>query len=721
MRRAFGAAAFLLAACGGGGGGDGDGSGDPGDAFFGIAVSPSVNAPGFGAADDPNLPLLSPSDVSAVLDDAVAEAAARGAPATIAVVDRVGNVLAVAQMAGAPTGLQARALASADGSGLDGLFVPDGAPVGAIAKAITGAYLSSSGNAFSTRTASQIIQENFNPQESGQFGGPLFGVQFSQLPCSDLNTQFQDTATGGILSETIGPKRSPLGLAGDPGGLPLYKDGVVVGGVGVIADGVYGIDRVPQDRESEAEKVDELIALAGTRRFLPDIGITAPRITVEGKTLRYLDGELDGELALLRSAAGSGAFDPATLVGVPGYYRRADRLRQGTAYGDPQSGYVQRATIPNSPYRSQSAYVLVDAAGQPRFDPRPGTDAPGGAAANRLTGPEVTRIIDEALGLALAGRAQIRRPIGSRLQVTVSVVDTNGAVLGLARTPDAPIFGTDVAVQKARSAMFFSSREAERDLRSVGPVDSADLLQALGTSLEGGLIEDETGAFTQRVTLPPLGRYVDAAEDFFGRDVLSGQVAFTARAIGNIARPFFPDGINGEDPGPLSREFAAADPTEAWSPFSTGLQFDLVGRDILQHVLAILQVSADVGPSGLVPDTPASAGCTQIAARDASTPPMFTRSPLANGLQIFAGSIPIYRNGVLVGAIGVSGDGIDQDDMVAALGFDRAARALNTGLEAGDPSIRSDRLTPQGVRLRYVSCPFEPFLGSDAQNVCEGV
>ena len=35
-----------------------------------------------------------------------------------------------------------------------------------IAKAITGAYLSSGGNAFSTRTASEIVQQNFPPEPS---------------------------------------------------------------------------------------------------------------------------------------------------------------------------------------------------------------------------------------------------------------------------------------------------------------------------------------------------------------------------------------------------------------------------------------------------------------------------------------------------------------------------------------------------------------------------
>ena len=35
-----------------------------------------------------------------------------------------------------------------------------------ISKALTGAYLSSSGNAFSTRTASQIVQRNFIKQKT---------------------------------------------------------------------------------------------------------------------------------------------------------------------------------------------------------------------------------------------------------------------------------------------------------------------------------------------------------------------------------------------------------------------------------------------------------------------------------------------------------------------------------------------------------------------------
>ena len=56
---------------------------------------------------------------------------------------------------------------------------------------------------------------------------------------------------------------------------------------------------------------------------------------------------------------------------------------------------------------------------------------------------------------------------------------------------------------------------------------------------------------------------------------------------------------------------------------------------------------------------------------------------LGNGLQIFAGGVPIFRGQTVVGAIGVSGDGIDQDDMVAFLGLDRAAGRLDNRDRSG--------------------------------------
>lgn len=745
--------AGLVAACGGDsqttGSDDGTAAGiEPGTTFDSLI-------------DFPALASLTSADVQLIIGQAVNEANAQGAPATIAVVDRVGNVLAVFQMNGAPPDLAAIAeiprtidqgpqrgevLRGADGSGLDGFTVPNGAPLGAIAKAITGAYLSSSGNAFTTRTASQIVQENFNPEETFQAGGPLFGVQFSQMPCSDLSTRFEsDNGAGTVVGSMVGPRRSPLGLAADPGGLPIYKNGAVVGGIGVISDGVYGLDLSITDIDSDAEMRDELIALAGITGFEADRSIRAFRVTVEGNTLRYTDTEDDRD-RLRADPATAPAFGAVLaqgqLVDVNGYYNvttgDAGDVLAGTAYGDPASGYVPATSLPGgSPFSNPNAFVLVDGAGNPRFSPKAASDAPGGDAANRLKRREVIQLIDSALGVALAGRAQIRRPLNSRIQVTVSIVDTNGEILGVARTPDGPIFGTDVSLQKARTAMFFSSDTAGDDLDAVPGINSDEFLVSIGVlTANNGLIPSsftDPNPENQRLILNSGSSYVQAARDFVAPDALTGKTAFSDRGNGNLSRPFFPDGVNEtvtgrpSPHGPFSRPFNSRDTTQNWSPFSTGLQFDLVGPNILQHVLFSLGVTFDDGVTP-IPDTPV--GCSSatipgsgnvnlLPVRDGLA---FPRGPLANGAQIFAGSVPIYRDGILIGGIGVSGDGIDQDDMISSLGLRRAGLILGGGLGHPPEAIRSDQVIPRegnSNRLRYVSCPFQPFIDSDTQTPCE--
>ena len=101
-------------------------------------------------------------------------------------------------------------------------------------------------------------------------------------------------------------------------------------------------------------------------------------------------------------------------------------------------------------------------------------------------------------------------------------------------------------------------------------------------------------------------------------------------------------------------------------------------------------------------------------------------SELDNGIQIFPGSVPIFRGDVLIGGIGVSGDGVDQDDMVSFLALHNAGLEPpvppnpNGPIGNAPPGIRADIIRVAGVNLRYVSCPPSPFLNSDDQNVCEG-
>ena len=546
----------------------------------------------------------------------------------------------------------------------------------------------------------------------------------------------------------VGPRRSPLGLAADPGGLPIYKNGVVVGGIGVISDGTYSLDLSLRDIDSDLEIQDELIALAGITGFEAPRAIRAFNITVEGNSLRYTDttNDRDRLQSVPGNAPGFGAIlgSQGALLDVRGYYdvptgTAADVLA-GTAYGDAASGYMPATQlVGGSPFNNPNAFVLVDGAGNARFSPRAATDTPGGDAANALTRREVIRLIDEALGVALAGRAQIRRPLNSRIQVTVSIVDTNGQILGVARTPDGPIFGTDVSLQKARTAMFFSSAAAGSDLASVtADIDSSAVFGPGGPlpSLAGfgGLVPDPDGGPGQKVVLASGLSYVNNARAFVAPNALTGRVAFSDRGNGNLSRPFFPDGVqelNDGTPnpnGPFSRPFNSADTTQNWSPFSTGLQFDLIGGNILQHVLFALQPVLGLDPK-LTPDSPVN--CTTLGGSTPATqinllPNRGTfptpKPALANGAQIFAGSVPIYRGSTLIGGIGVSGDGIDQDDMISSLGLRRAGLFEGNGLGHPPEAIRSDTVIPRGgdgSRLRYVSCPFRPFINSEIQNACE--
>lgn len=74
---------------------------------------------------------------------------------------------------------------------------------------------------------------------------------------------------------------------------------------------------------------------------------------------------------------------------------------------------------------------------------------------------------------------------------------------------------------------------------------------------------------------------------------------------------------------------------------------------------------------------------------------------LPNGMTIFPGGFPLYRDGVLIGAIGVSGDGVDQDDLIAASG---------ASLFPAPEAIRADRQQYQGARLPYAKFPRNPEL-----------
>jgi len=378
---------------------------------------------------------------------------------------------------------------------------------------------------------------------------------------------------------------------------------------------------------------------------------------VNGRVLSF-----DSSEALLSVPSGAPAFAmidgvAGNLVAVAGY--GGNPIQAGTAYGTAASG-IRADTDAASPFIGTGDYILVDAVNNNRYPPIAGTDG-------QLTAAEVTQILKSALQVANRTRSQVRQPSGSTAQVSVVVVDTNGAILGYIRSPDALVDSVDVVVQKARTAAFFSSAGAAGQLAALPPAQYID-----GTS-------------------SPITAYLTAAQSFFGDpNIFANGTAFSTRALGGVSTPLFPDGLDGTPNGPLSQ------PLARWSIFSNGLELDL-----LYNKLVASLVAADT-----------TTGCTGIAS-------------LKNGITIFGGGFPIYRTSVsgstLVGAIGVSGDGTDQSDLIGFLGIAQAGQALNTGIGNAPAAIRADTLTPQGSRLLYASCPVSPFLNSDVQNACDGL
>src|SRR5437588_11381787 len=216
---------------------------------------------------------LTAGNVRRIIKNAVTRAVKISPNSVIAVTDREGNVLGVWVVRGG--------------------MATDPEIATAVSKAGTAAYLSSNQNAFTSRTAGFIIQQHFPPGVRNTAPGPLVGVGLSNLFFSDIN-KFKKPGSVISFSPTPGLTILPVpfsSLDGSPGGVPLYKGGELVGGIGVTGDGqpapIAGLrSEYPFIYISCYDK-DEDIALAGQKGFTASSSITPNNVFIGGIRLPY--------------------------------------------------------------------------------------------------------------------------------------------------------------------------------------------------------------------------------------------------------------------------------------------------------------------------------------------------------------------------------------------------------------------------------------------------
>jgi uncharacterized protein GlcG (DUF336 family) len=337
--------------------------------------------------------------------DALVKAAAASLnvnTATIAVVDRSGRPLAVFRQPAASAANDDRA----------------------VGLARTAAFFSHNMAPLSSRTVRFISQVHFPPGVVNAPPGPLYGIENTNrcdlaVPFT-LGKQVPDTRSlsggpgPGIVTGKQQPDdgpypQNPFDRSVDAGGIPIYRGGQLVGGIGVA-----GVAGDPQ--------LAEFMAVTGVfgGGFAPVPAYPLPEpgnVFIDGIRLPLLGPEQK-----LRFDADG---NPVGLVPPA-----------GTSPGTSAGTY----SIPVAPFSTCAANEYL-------------TGPTGGSL---LTQSQVDAIVQRAVSTSKRTRAIIRLPLNSYVRMVIAVADVNGDILALYRMPDATVFSVDVAVAKARNVINFS-------------------------------------------------------------------------------------------------------------------------------------------------------------------------------------------------------------------------------------------------------------------------
>src|SRR5438093_7057476 len=324
----------------------------------------------------------------------------------IAVTDREGQVLAVFRK-GAPGTAPGNFGALVDANDL------------AVSLARTGAFFSNDQAPLSSRTVRFISGIHFPPGISGKANAALYGIENTNRGCPLTSPEVpafklgqdvpQSRSLNGLPCDSLNQTGCGLGIttgkadvfdsnpgAVNGGGVPIFKNGQLVGGIGVT--GVPG-------------PLAEFAAFTGS---VPNASF-GPRPADPG--VIFLDGIALPFVAQATRPPGTfpGVFAPVPLGFVVG------PLASGRGAAGVADGWLI------GPFMS-----------------------------TELTQAEVTDIVSPAVAQALKTRAAIRLPMGISTRMVIAVSDLQGTTRGLFRMPDSTIFSIDVAVAKARNVVYFS-------------------------------------------------------------------------------------------------------------------------------------------------------------------------------------------------------------------------------------------------------------------------
>ncbi|MFZ3329939.1 MAG: heme-binding protein [Candidatus Acidiferrales bacterium] len=355
------------------------------------------------------------------------QAAATAADAdsmALAVVDRLGRILAVYKGPSAPSTLP----------GNFGAMVPSDEL--AVSLARTGAFFSNDQAPLSSRTVRFISGVHFPPGVANTASAALYGIENTNRGCNlaaSLSATVAPATTIAGTSPGYGITTGKADLndsdptAVNPGGVPIFKNGEEVGGIGVAAAD-------PNTAEYVAFAAAGMIAMSGPSTATDGVGFPAfpaPAIvSINGITLPFVNQTTPP------SGVMPGTFNPADFTMGP----------------------------------------LASPGPPPEGELIPAMDGPLGG----LTAAQVTSIINNAVATANQTRAQIRLPIGVRAKMVIAVSDLDGTLIGLYRMTDATIFSIDVAASKARNVIYFSGTTRQpMDLNEV-PMGTAVTNRTIG-------------------------------------------------------------------------------------------------------------------------------------------------------------------------------------------------------------------------------------------------